>query len=321
MSGQSEQLLRLLRLIPLAARPEGLRLADAAHLCEVPEGQIRRDFDLLIARAWYLPPGRTDDFQVLYEGDRIHIHAPPAFERPIRLGLHEMLAISLALRCAGVERTEARELCRTLEAACAMEPDRTTSSAAAESVEFVLDRGDVDDIHDELGRAVVHRRQVRIGYVKAEATLPEVRRLEPWYLLHAEGEGYLLAHDVERNAPRLFRLDRILGARMTQIECTEPITIDPSEIDMGGAVRLVAGERPEEFALVRYSPRVARWMQESHPGEDGEDGSYLVRHRILTDEWVVRHVLRFGVEAEILEPERLRRAVVRAVRGEVRRSG
>lgn len=316
MNPSSEQLLRLLRLIPLAARPEGIGVEEAARLCSVDPEVVEKDFRLLTERAWYLPAGRTDDFQILMHGDRIRVEAPPAFHRPIRLGLHELLAVSLALRCAGVERGEARELCLAVEAACAMDAEVASEAAGDEGVELFLRRPDSDAIHDELARAIVHRRRVRLGYLKAGAESPEERHLEPWHLLHAEGETYLLSYDLHRSAPRLFRLDRILGARQMEADCTEAVSITPGEIDAGGWVRLVADHRDdgtEEVAEVRYSPQVAPWVRERYSGEEEEDGSYLVRHHVLADDWLVRHVLRFGTEAEVLAPSRIREAVVRAV--------
>ena len=360
MSASTAQLLRLLRLIPLASRPGGLRTAEAARLCGVTEAVIQADVRVLTDRAWYLPPGSTDDFQILLEADRIHVLAPPAFGRPIRLGLHEMLAVSLALRCAGLEQDEARELCLALEAACAMEPEMRGgqgargaqgapgatdvaggagvpgeqraqgSGAADEPVAVFLRRGrgnggaagdeaqdpDHDPVHDALSRALVRRHRIQVQYLKEGAAAPETRHLEPWSLLHAEGESYLLAFDLDRAAPRLFRGDRILGVHPTGDPCTTSVDLDPADLGEGGAVRLVADGRPLETAEIRYAPTVARWIRERHPeGRSLEDGSYVVTHPILTDAWIVRRVLLYGPDAEILGPPRLRAAVLRALGG------
>jgi predicted DNA-binding transcriptional regulator YafY len=353
VSTATEQLLRLLRLIPLASRPEGLRIPEAARLCGVTEAVIRADVRVLTDRAWYLPPGSTDDFQILLEGDRIHVLAPPAFGRPIRLGLHEMLAVSLALRCAGMEQEEARELCLALEKACAMEPemqgawgaqggqgaqgaqggqrargrqgaqDVPGAAAADEPVAVILRRGQGgngeqadDPIHDPLSRALVRRHRIHVQYLKEGASAPETRHLEPWSLLHAEGESYLLAFDLDRAAPRLFRGDRILGVHPTGDPCTTSVDLDASDLGEGGAVRLVADGRPLETAEIRYAPGVARWIRERHPeGRSLEDGSYVVTHPILTDAWIVRRVLFYGPDAEVLGPPRLREAVLRALEG------
>jgi proteasome accessory factor B len=347
VSASTEQLLRLLRIIPLASRPEGLRIGEAARLCQVAEAVIDADIRVLADRSWYLPPGSTDDFQILLEGDRVHLVAPPAFRRPVRLGLHELLAVSLALRCAGLTAEKARALGRALEEACALEgevsgaadsgaatrapaaggavasgndPSRaahTELSAAptAEPLAILLRRGDADELHDQVARALVTRHQLEVSYLKEGAAAPETRRLEPWHLVHAEGESYLLAHDLDRGAPRLFRVDRMLAVRITETPATAPMALEAADVSAEGAVRLVADGRPLETTRVRYSPQVARWVRERNPeGRELEDGSYEVDHPILTDAWIVRRVLRYGPDAEILSPPRLRRAMARALR-------
>jgi proteasome accessory factor C len=342
----AEQLLRLVHLIPLATRPEGLHLDEAAAMHGVTAEQIVADFRRLGDRAWYLPPGRTDDFQILLEGERIRVHAPPAFTRPPRLTPSEQMACAVALRCAGLGDAERAEVCREIEAALvgALGNDdadegrggsRKPGGAGVSDppVEVVLQPAGADDLARTVSRGVMLRRRVRFGYVKAAADAPEVRRVEPWRVLHAEGESYLLGHDLDRGAPRLYRMDRILGVQLLDEGCSEPREPDVVDITDAGAVRLVVdadgeaggsgpdgsdhdghgGEEPR-WARVRYSPRVARWVRERWEGDDAEDGSYLVRHRVFAEEWLVRHVLGHGTDAEVLEPLELRQQVVEAVR-------
>lgn len=317
MSPSADQLLRLVRLIPLAARSEGIRIPEAARICRVDEDTVLGDFHRLAERAWYLPAGRTDDFQILFEGDRIRVHAPPAFHRPVRLVLQELVACALALRCAGLGSAEAAELCARVEAALALESSKLEDSSRARppAVEFALHHATVDELHGALSGALVHRRRVRFGYVKDRADAPEVRHLEPWRIVHAEGQAYLTGYDLDRNERRLFRLDRILGVEVTDEACTEPVPDTPDEVRDDGSVRLLVGEREERWAAVRYSPRVARWVRERYEGAEDEGGSYVVQHRLLTDDWMVRHVLAYGAEAEVLAPGALRAAVVEAVEG------
>jgi predicted DNA-binding transcriptional regulator YafY len=72
---------------------------------------------------------------------------------------------------------------------------------------------------------------------------------------------------------------------------------------------------------VRYAPAVARWIRERaawrdiQVEEDGEDG-VVVRHRVADPRWIVAHALRYGPDAEILEPPQVR-ALVREVVREV----
>ena len=73
---------------------------------------------------------------------------------------------------------------------------------------------------------------------------------------------------------------------------------------------LVAGNgvlsRAEEKLAVRYSPAIARWIAEREEVSLLPDGSVVVEHPLLDDEWAVRYVLQYASEAELLKPQRLR---------------
>jgi predicted DNA-binding transcriptional regulator YafY len=62
---------------------------------------------------------------------------------------------------------------------------------------------------------------------------------------------------------------------------------------------------------VRYSPKIARWIAEREGVELDADGSLTVEHPLADQEWGVRHVLQYGPDAELLEPQEMREAVAR----------
>jgi predicted DNA-binding transcriptional regulator YafY len=65
---------------------------------------------------------------------------------------------------------------------------------------------------------------------------------------------------------------------------------------------------------VRFSARVARWVREQHPDcEPQADGKVIVTFRASSMDWLVRRVLEYGSDAEVVEPEAYREAVRRAV--------
>ncbi len=61
-----------------------------------------------------------------------------------------------------------------------------------------------------LSRAAVDRAVVSFAYDAGDGI--EERRIEPWTLSLARGRWYVRGHDLDRDAPRLFRLDRIIGS-------------------------------------------------------------------------------------------------------------
>ncbi|MDT8369740.1 MAG: WYL domain-containing protein [Longimicrobiales bacterium] len=301
MTRSIETLLRLLELIPLATRTEGVGLDEAARELGVDVDQVVQDIETLTERSYYLSGGSSEDLQVHLEGDRVRIFSPGAFTRPLRLTRGELLALSVALRADGVEDADARALCRSVEEALAVgrpEPDAEIPTDLHAALPDLA--RDPEGIRDALSEALLTRRAITFGYLKPGAAAPEVRTLEPWRLLHAEGEWYVVGRDPRRDAKRLFRVDRILGLRLTEARFDPDPDFDPTSLVRDGQVALEADGTEPASVEVRYSPRVARQVAERAPGEPLDDGGYLVRHRVYDRRWLLREIMRHGGDAEVV---------------------
>jgi len=55
------------------------------------------------------------------------------------------------------------------------------------------------------------RQQVTFTYRAASTSEVLLRRVQPWRLIASGGGWYLVGHDIDRRAPRVFRLSRIVG--------------------------------------------------------------------------------------------------------------
>ncbi|MFC7406714.1 helix-turn-helix transcriptional regulator [Georgenia alba] len=88
--------------------------------------------------------------------------------------------------------------------------------------------------------AIDERRAVAFTYRAASTGRVTRRTVHPWRLLNAGRGWYLVGHDVDRDAPRAFRLSRIQGrVRATGRAAAFEV---PDDIDVTG---LVATARPE----------------------------------------------------------------------------
>ncbi len=65
---------------------------------------------------------------------------------------------------------------------------------------------------------------------------------------------------------------------------------------------------------VRYSARVARWVAEREGVPVDADGTVTLEHPLADPHWALRHVLQYGPDAEVLEPEAIREAVAEGLR-------
>lgn len=324
------RLSRILYLLPLCTRDGGARIDELAAALGVDRSVILDDINQLTSRSYYHPAGSGDDLQVNIEGedDRVSIWTKGSFQRPPRLSPRETLALGLGLRAIAAEATPERraellELARRLEAELTTPEESTVHYSAlmipdTESAAIVMDAAypvatvladDGGDILTLILDAARDRRVCRIKYLKAGAPEPDVRRIHPYELAFAEGLWYILSHAENRNAIRIFRIDRILEAERLDDEFTVPDDFDAHDY-IGADGRLYRGEDDTRVA-VRYAPEIARWIKERTPCEPAEDGSVVVQHRVADLRWVVRHVLQYGSKAEILGPEEVRRMVGR----------
>lgn len=300
----SRQLERILHLVPRASGPEGVSLTELAAELGVSRERLLRDIEEVTARDYYHPAGWIADLQISVEEDLVTVWTTGELRRPVRLSPREALALALGLRLLADAsgRGRGEELL-----ALAGRLDRELASVPAEPMTagFALDGGDPhgDGLLALLRNGARERWRCRLAYLKPGETEPEPRLVDPYALVFSRGHWYVIGHSLEARAVRVFRLDRMLEAEPTAETFEVPDGFDAADYVEEGAV-FRAGEEVE--AVVRYSRRIARWIAERETVEEQSDGSVIVRRRVADPRWIVRHVLSYGPEAEILEPVAMR---------------
>lgn len=327
--GAPELLQQILELVPLGARPEGLRVDEAAEHLEVEPSQVVAILSILQRGMGNLTAGAGDQIQGGIEGgdgeggegDRIRFFTPGMFGRPPRLLTPEALALALGMRilagqAGGARRTALLDRARRLEKELAT--SRAVEHAARHGVRFAVDAADGGDdvIRSVLMEACRGVTPVRIRYLKPRDAEPEPRVVEPHRMVHAEGTWYLVAWCRTAGAGRVFRVDRVMEVEEDGSPPQGMSGLDPADfVDLeGGTVYRSDGD---QTVVVRYSPAVARWIEERRPVERLPDGGCRVEHRVADPFWVVRHVLQYGPDAWVESPPEIRTLVEDTVRGMV----
>lgn len=323
-----ERLGRLLHILPAASVEGGVSIEELARELEVEASTVLGDLTEVTARSAYHPAGSGDVIQITIGSERVSVWTTGPFRRPVKLSDLEAFCLALGLRgrvsrrgeggreddaeaggSTGGERGDGRrELLRRVERHLASapppaEPREAVHAAAAEP--------DPEGLRELLAGAARDRIRCRIRYLKPGDPEPDDRVVHPHVVAHAQGRWYVVGWCERSEGARAFRLDRILDAE----ECGGRFEVrEEAEAESfleGGRVYRADEETEVE---VCYSPVVARWVEEWAPGaEELPGGDVLVRHRVADPDWLVRHVLAYGGEAEVVNPPEMRRAVREAV--------
>ena len=148
--------------------------------------------------------------------------------------------------------------------------------------------------------AIANRKCVQIEYGGATRQIVSSRLVEPKTLLAVDGVLYVRCYCHSSSGPRTFRLDRILGAEVTdQIASHELADIADLEIStptIEARLRMLP-EMIESFAPETLSNRVE------------SAGKVEVTAHLTADSWLIQLVLASAGDIEILEPEYLREQV------------
>ncbi|HEV7869758.1 MAG TPA: WYL domain-containing protein [Modestobacter sp.] len=298
----AERMTRLLALVPyLQARPDGVRLADAAGDFGVTEAQLRRDLDLL----WLcgLPGhGPGDLIDLAFEGDRVRVTFTAGMVRPLRLSTDEAVALIVALRTLlelpGLAEGEAVSRALAKVSAAAGHPAEV---AAPVVVSVDAREQSLAVVRDGLER---HRALHLHYYVPSRDERTE-RTVDPMRLLLVDGRWYLEAWCRGAEGVRLFRLDRIDDVDVLDEPAAPPPQAHERDLDSG----LYQPGAEEPLVRLRLA-RTARWVADYYPVEEQAEvtdppGGLAVTVRTSDLGWARRLVATLGGAATVDEPAEL----------------
>ena len=161
-----------------------------------------------------------------------------------------------------------------------------------------------------LTAAAADRQAVTFQYRPVEADEPTPRRLQPWGVACWRGRWYVVGHDLDRDAPRCFRLSRIVGdVRPIGDKGSYQV---PEGIDLIDYVARWSGPRePASRATVRLRPGRAtglrRWAETTL-----DPDTVVVPYSDA--ESLAAHLVGYGADVVVLDPPEVKDAVVRRLR-------
>ena len=158
------------------------------------------------------------------------------------------------------------------------------------------------------------RRRLDLSYHSRSKNEATRREVSPQRLVHYRDNWYLDAWCHLRKGLRIFALDRIDAATLLDKPADDLAEADMDE-RLARSYGIFSGV-PRSLAVLRFSARMARWVAEErwHPQQQGQwltDGSYELTIPYADPTELIRDVMRFGPDVEVVRPESLRELIQR----------
>lgn len=290
---------RILVLLPYAIKHPGVTVAELATKFGVSKKDLLEDLNLVFLCG--LPGyGPGDLIDVELDEDHVYVRMADYFSAPLRLTPTEALALYAG--AAALAETHATDTDDALSRAVrklgrALGVDRADGSPG---VAIALERGAGSHL-ETIRTALEAGEQLQLEYFTASRSEVTDRVVDPWGLVAARGNWYLVAGDHASGEERMFRLDRIKSVEPTGHPAVVPDDFDPEEYR--GAFRPDPSDARVAFEI---SPAVARWFEEYYPvlsAADAGDGWRRVELATSSMRWAATLILQLGGDARAVEPD------------------
>ncbi len=306
---KGDRIVRLIHLLRMfQAAPGGLSTRQIADRLGVSQRSVQRDIGAL-----------EFELQVpFYRANGRWVVREEYWLRPIAFSLQEAIGLLMSARLMlrHADKADAHTAAAYEKLAAVLpEPLRQPLANAAFGLSTKPMNPTYSRVFGAIAMAWAERRQVDMRY----QTAPDKTRriwplfLEPSWFGHS---CYLLAWDPTARAPRVFKIERILDARIRDEHFENPKGYSVDE-QLKSAWGIWGSSDPVEVEMI-FQPDVAARVRETiwHPSQvlDELPGGRL-RMTLRIGHWLeVRHwVLGWGGSCEVIRPAELRRAIIEAV--------
>lgn len=304
MTPVSTRLVRLLNMVPYFQANPRISYADAAADLGVSVKQLRDD----LRQLWMcgLPgygPGDLIDFE--FSGGTIEVTFTAGIDHPLRLTSPEATGVLVALRALldvpGVmDPAAARSAIAKIESATGTAGHSAEGAASDERAPFESEAAAA------VRTAVRDNLALAIDYYSASHDTLSSRVVDPIRIVLVADHSYMEAWCRSAEGVRLFRLDRIVEARVLD----EPSAPPPPAAQAGPDTSLFDPDTtdPSLPTATLLIQRSAAWMFDYYPLRsirEFPDGSCEATMTYASDQWMARFVLGFGSAVRVREPQHL----------------
>lgn len=295
----TEQLRRLLALVPYLQGHDGARVEDVATAFGVSERQILKDLNVIY---WCGLPGLAYgdlieiDMEAVKGKGVIHLSNAGFLARPLRFTLDEVAALTVAVRAlrdvAGPRERQAIDA--TLDKLTTAAGEYARAAGQAE----VRVGSASDQIRDAVDVALAEKRQLHLTYDVASRAETTRRVVDPLRLRLTDGFVYLDAWCHLAGGLRYFRLDRMAAAELLDTPSQE----HDVELPDAGQGWFESGAPTVTLDLGREAQWIAEYYPVQGEPEAIDDQTLRVTLPVGDPAWLRTLLLRLGGGAVVVGP-------------------
>ena len=315
-----KRITRLLNLLGFLRSGSGHNVEGLAKACGVCRRTVFRDIEALraagmpiafdadhdrysIPGVYFLPPINFTPAEALSL-----VALANEMGRSDRLPFYEP-AHAAALKLEGSLPPALRDELRVMTRAIRIHPTPVSPLTAKEG------------IYQQLIDARAKRRVVRIEYDSLTEWERIKTKLRPYHLLFCRHSWYVIGRSSLHSEVRTFNLSRINTVELLEKRYSVPKSFSIDRY-LGNAWALTPEPGPAYDIVVKFAPLVARNVAEvkwhtTQKVELQSDRSLVFRAQVSGLNEIVWWILAFGDQAEVIQPERLRRLVAQRARNMV----
>lgn len=288
-------LVRMLNLLPYFQSHPGCSVMEAAADLGLPPAQVKDDLYRLFCCGPGVFPHELVDLDPNVRS--VTIFDSQGMDQPLRLTVTEATALLLALEY--------------LEAVPGLADRGTVVSAATKLREsmgsaigavFDTDSFGRDFISEPeleiLTRAMTSGRQVEFEYTSRTTEGMHTRRVSIQRMFTRDTNAYIQGYDHDREEVRMFRLDRMTGAR----ETGEPaVSVPLAPLDTRDPFDL---KKADTQAVLVFDEESA-WLADTLPVTEGfwnDDDKFEVHVPLIAREWLIQFALENADRVRVIEP-------------------
>lgn len=160
-------------------------------------------------------------------------------------------------------------------------------------------------------QAMEDNMELVIAYAKYTSLSPETLHVQPLAVKEHNRRWYLVAFCHERDASRVYGLDRIVSLQETDIPFKMPKDFDVDAIfsDSYGIFFPKEGEKPVSIRI-KALPEEAKYLRDLplHHSQQ-EEGEGVFRIRVIPNEDLMMEFCKHAGKLEVIEPEYIRSAI------------